>query len=493
MGSKKLKKCHIVYPHQLFEEVFSFPKETHFLLVEDPLFFRDKKYPRDFHKQKLVLHRASMKAFADRLKKQHFKLTYLEYEKYPDPNYVVKFLKKEKFDEIEVFDPTDYVLEKRLEKAFSGPSLDLCIIESPNFLTPLDTIHKFFKGKKKLLMNNFYIFQRKRLEILIDGKGNPTGGRWNFDVENRKRLPKNVKIPSETRFKKSNYVKEAITYVNRHFKKNPGVAEDFNHPITHQEAKKLLSDFLHKRFAEFGPYEDAISKKDSVLFHSMLSAPLNIGLLDPMEIVEEALSMEKKVPIASLEGFIRQVIGWREFMRAVYVLRGSKMRTQNALKHKNKLPASLYDGSTGIEPIDETIKKIESTAYCHHIERLMVLGNFMLLLQIQPDDIYAWFMDMFIDAYDWVMVPNVYAMSQFADGGTITTKPYFSSSNYILKMSDYSKGDWCQVWDGLFYNFLSTHRKLISANPRLRVLIKNLDRLPKEKLREMKSYIKDYI
>lgn len=250
---------------------------------------------------------------------------------------------------------------------------------------------------------------------------------------------------------------------------------------------------MKKRLAGFGAYEDAISEEQVVLFHSKLSAPLNIGLLSPSEIIARALLMEAKVPRASLEGFIRQIIGWREFMRAVYVLRGSEIRRRNVLNHKNNLPDAWYGATTGIAPIDATIRKVLKHAYCHHIERLMILGNFMLLLKITPDHVYGWFMDLFIDAYDWVMVPNVYAMSQFADGGTITTKPYFSSSNYVRKMSDYKKGPWCEIWDSLFYNFLSAHRSMISRNPRLNVLLKHLDRLSKEKRASMMANAKKYI
>lgn len=478
------KKCHLIYPHQLFQEVLSLPKGTHFLMIEDPLFFGDKKYPRRFHKQKIVLHRASMKSFADRLKSKGFSVNYFEYAEYPDPAYIAHVVKKQKFSHICVYDPVDTVLETRLKESFAGFE-NFTLLETPNFLTPVSLINDFFKDKKRFLMGSFYQFQRKRLGILVDDTHKPIGGTWSFDAKNRKKLPKDILIPASVRFKQDEYVQEAIDYTNRYFKNNPGEVESFNYPVNHGDAIRLLHDFLKNRFNLFGVYEDAISQKESLLFHSMLSAPLNIGLLSPIEIVRQALAMEDKVPLASLEGFIRQIIGWREFMRAVYILRGSTIRTKNFLKHKKRLPASWYDGTTGVVPVDATIKKVLQHAYCHHIERLMVLGNFMLLAAIDPDDVYEWFMTMFIDAYDWVMVPNVYAMSQFADGGTITTKPYFSGSNYILKMSDYKRGEWCQIWDDLFYQFLARHRTLIAANPRLSVLLRNLDRRNAEKPRSV--------
>lgn len=342
-------------------------------------------------------------------------------------------------------------------------------------------------------MNSFYIFQRKRLGLLLESDSQPLGGKWSFDSENRKKLPKNIEIPKPFVFRQDSYVKEAIEHVNKYFKNNPGSAEDFNYPISHLQAQHLLENFLNTKFELFGRYEDAISKHETVLFHSMLSAPLNIGLLSPEEVVRQALGFKDKVPLASLEGFIRQIIGWREFMRAVYEIKGSEIRNSNSLSHNAKLPLSWYTGKTGIEPIDDTIQKILKSAYCHHIERLMLLGNFMLLSQIHPHDVYGWFMDMFIDAYDWVMVPNVYSMSQFSDGGTITTKPYFSSSNYVLKMSDYKKAEWCGIWDALFYNFLDVHRKVIDKNIRLKVLLKHLDKMSPEKRHDMQKLAKRYL
>ena len=485
------KKCHLVYPHQIFEEIFDFAKDILVIIAEDPLFFGDNKYPRKFHKQKIVLHRASLKSFSDVLTAKGFKVKYFDYSLYPDPKYVADFLKQNDIFECSVFDPVDDALEKRLQKYCRAP-ISLNILESPNFLTPKTILNSYFSGKKKFLMSSFYIFQRKRLGVLIN-KGKPLGGKWSFDTENRKKLPKNVTVPDAILLKKNTYVSEAINYANKYIKDNPGDANTFNYPVDHKQAKKVLTDFIENRLYNFGAYEDAISKKESTLFHSKLSAPLNIGLLSPEQILKSVLSAEDKVPISSLEGFLRQIIGWREFIRGVYVIRGSVMKKENYLNHKNKLPDSWYKGTTGIEPVDQTIKKVLLFGYCHHIERLMIIGNFMLLLKIHPDYVYQWFMELFIDAYDWVMVPNVYAMSQFSDGGTMTTKPYFSSSNYILKMSDYKRGDWCNTWDNLFYNFLNDNHAIIAKNPRLSILLKNLNKLEPGRLSEIKKTINKYL
>jgi len=224
---------------------------------------------------------------------------------------------------------------------------------------------------------------------------------------------------------------------------------------------------------------------------------LNCGLLLPLEcaMAAENAYHQKKVPLNAAEGFIRQIIGWREFIRGVYVCKGTEERTKNYWNFKRKIPKSFYNGTTGIDPIDDTIKKVNKSGYANHIERLMILGNFMVLCEFNPDDVYKWFMELFIDSYDWVMVPNVYGMSQFADGGLMSTKPYISSSNYIIKMSDYKKGSWSDIWDGLFWSFMDKQREFFKKNPRMRMLISSYDKmdsLKKEKLLlDADSFIKN--
>jgi deoxyribodipyrimidine photolyase-related protein len=222
---------------------------------------------------------------------------------------------------------------------------------------------------------------------------------------------------------------------------------------------------------------------------------LNIGMLTPQQIIEHTLQYNTThhVPINSLEGFVRQIIGWREFIRGVYISKGREERTKNYWGFTRKIPASFYDGTTGIFPIDETIRKVLETGYCHHIERLMVLGNFMLLCEFDPDEVYRWFMELFIDAYDWVMVPNVYGMSQFADGGLMATKPYISGSNYLMKMSDYPKGDWQQTWDALFWRFMDVHRDFFLQNPRLGMLVRTFDKWSLEKQQEVLQRANAYL
>jgi deoxyribodipyrimidine photolyase-related protein len=315
-------------------------------------------------------------------------------------------------------------------------------------------------------------------------EGKPMGGKLSFDDENRLKYPKEKKPPTFHHFSMNEYHLESIQYIAQYFSTNYGkINSTFVYPVSFEETKIWLNDFFQHRFKEFGAYEDAIVSHEIILHHSILTPMLNVGLITPQYIIEEAISYAKKhqIPLNSLEGFIRQIIGWREFIRAVYQLKGTEERTKNYWKFTRKIPASFWNGTTGIEPIDITIKKVLSTGYCHHIERLMVLGNFMLLCEFDPNEVYRWFMELFIDAYDWVMVPNVYGMSQFADGGLMSTKPYISGSNYLMKMSDYQKGSWQETWDGLFWRFMHVHRDFFLQNPRLGMLVKTFDKMSAEK------------
>jgi deoxyribodipyrimidine photolyase-related protein len=356
------------------------------------------------------------------------------------------------------------------------------------FLNSKDDLTEFFRGRKRYSQTDFYIHQRKKLNIFIDDDKTPAGGKWTYDSDNRLKYPSNKK-PPEVNFPAINeYSREASAYVEKNFPNNYGVInKQFNYPVTFEESKKWFQQFLETRFEEFGAYEDAIVANEIILNHSLLTPMLNVGLLTPDYILKITLALaeKKKIPLNSLEGFIRQIIGWREFIRAVYELKGIEQRTKNYWNFKRKIPESFWRGETGIEPLDITIKKVLETGYCHHIERLMVIGNFMVLCEFDPDEVYKWFMELFIDAYDWVMVPNVYGMSQFADGGLMSTKPYISGSNYLMKMSDYQKGDWQLIWDGLFWRFMDKHRKFFLLNPRLGMLIKTFDKMEKKRKQEL--------
>tara|TARA_B100001057_G_scaffold402834_1_gene414905 strand:- start:4241 stop:5578 length:1338 start_codon:yes stop_codon:yes gene_type:complete len=426
-----------------------------------------------------------MKFYEDYLKSQDLKVTYINSnDNESNILSLLDTLKSKGFNHIEMYDPVDYLLNKRIKSKCNEHNIKLLVHESPHFLNSNEDLENFFKeSKKKFFQTSFYKTERKKRNILIDSDGRPEGGEWTYDILNRKKYPKGkippkIDIPRETK-----YIKDSQLYTDENFKENYGKMGLFNYPVTFDESEKWFDDFLENRFMMFGDYEDAIVKEEITLNHSILSPLMNVGLISPRYVITKSIdfSKENNIPINSTEGFVRQIIGWREFIRGIYTAKGSFERTLNYWGFKRKIPRSFYTGETGIEPIDVSIKKVLRTGYLHHIERLMILGNFMLLCEFDPDEVYKWFMELFIDSYDWVMVPNVYGMSQFADGGLMSTKPYISSSNYVYKMSDFKKGEWDIIWDGLFWRFMDKQREFFIKNPRLRMLINTFDKMSSER------------
>ncbi len=403
-------------------------------------------------------------------------------------------LRADEVTDVLVYDLVDDWLDRGLHRVCRRAGVTVTELVTPNFLTTREQIDETFARYKRPRMQHFYEAQRRRLDLLMDGDG-PVGGRWSFDDENRRRLPKHVTVPDMPQATRTDHVREALVWVRKEFPDNPGETTSFHWPTTHRQAENWLRRFLEDRFADFGPYEDAIAVDEPWLFHSALSPLINIGLLDPERVVRDAVAHagEHDVPLPSLEGFIRQVIGWREYMRASYVVHGADMRTRNALRLARDLGPGWWDGSTGLDPVDAVVKRVLRHGYAHHIERLMVLGNAMLLLRTDPDEVYAWFMSLFVDAYDWVMVPNVYAMSQFAAGELVTTKPYVSGSNYLKKMGDFPAGEWTAAWDALYWQFVEDHRDGFAANPRSSMAVRTLDKMRPECRRRLSAIAAEWL
>lgn len=481
----------LIFPNQLFFRKNDLALFDIVVLFEDPLFFFDSVYKVKFQKKKLVLHRASMRFFFDTL--SHPQKQYVSWESQTSLEKLIKDLVQTGVKKISTPDPVDYILKKRLVRAAKKHAVQLVFVHNASFLNTAQDNQRFLdrQGKKKLFFTTFYIDQRQRLKILLEPDGSPVGGKWSFDTENRKKIPKKVKITTRFSENLSPYVKEAQKYVERNFADHIGNTKDFFYPVTHEQAQEWLQVFLQDRFENFGAYEDAIDTQNHFLLHSLLSAPLNIGLITPQEIVHAVLeyfSQHPQVSLSSVEGFLRQIIGWREYIRLVYEKFGVQQRNSNSLGHSRKLSSAWYTAQTLLPPVDAAIQSAVETGYTHHIERLMVLGNLMLLAEVHPDEVYNWFMEVFIDAYDWVMVPNVYGMSQFADGGLMTTKPYFSSSNYVFTMSHYERGDWTSGWDGLFWQFVEKKADLLRKNIRSRFLVLQLEKMdPQKRVQHEKS------
>lgn len=486
---KELQIVRLIFPNQLFIENLEVSKNTLMILVEDDLYF--KQYA--FHKQKLLLHRLTMLHFKDTLEAAGFKVHIIQTSTQASIDLLAEKLKSHGDIEISYYELTDDWLQRRVEKLIKQLGVQARRLESPGFLTSQGLIEDYFDNNPNR-MQYFYEWQRKRLNILVEGD-KPVGGKWSYDTANRKKLPKNIELPEDYEELCSVYFEAAKSWIDKDFGANPGNGSAFDYPVTHKQAEQRLSRFLSERLSSFGPYEDSISKTSAEVFHSVLSPMINIGLLTPKQVVEAALKYNEshEVPIESLEGFIRQIIGWREYMRATYLRFGGKMRTSNYLKFDRSLEQSWWTGDVGLEPIDTVLRRLLKTGYAHHIERLMILGNSMVLLRIDPDKVYEWFMIMFIDAYDWVMVPNVYAMSQFAAGEMITTKPYISGSNYILKMSDHAKGDWSITWDALYWQFIDDNRQIIEKNYRTKMVVSLYDRFSDEKKKEIKAVAEKWL
>ena len=452
-------------------------------VIEDALFFHQYA----FHKQKLAFHRASMRCYADQLQCQGLTVRYLACEGHAlTPTDWVKRLGDEGFLSLHLYRPEDDWLTQRLREAAKSCSIALEFVDTPQFLLDRAAVKSYFVGKKHFLQANFYSAQRKQFQVLMDG-AKPSGGKWSFDEDNRQRFPKNQPVPALANGRtddEEKYWSEAVDYVERHFPLAQGEAQgDFHYAVSHGGAQRWLHAFLKDRLHGFGTFEDALVANEPLLHHSLLSVYLNNGLLLPKDVLEAVLQeyQQRDLPLNDIEGFVRQLLGWREFIRGLYLSVGRQQRTQNYWGYTRKIPQSFYDGSTGIVPVDVVIKKVLKNGYCHHIERLMVLSNFMLLCDFDPDEVYRWFMELFLDAYDWVMVPNVYGMGQFADGGMMSTKPYISGSNYLIKMGDFEKGEWTEVWDALYWRFIDRHRDFFLKNPRMGVMVKSYDKMDTEK------------
>lgn len=433
-----------------------------------------------YHRQKLVFFLEAMRNHRDLLRSFGFTVIYGELElsetQLPFTEKLAQIIKREKASTLTSFAIEDKFFRQELHDLCQRLNLQWRVIKSPLFLNDEQEIHQAISNDSRPFMKNFYERERTRKHILMTQAGSPVGGKFSFDDENRLRLPKNIQIPVLSDFTPSVHREEVIRIIEKHFHRHPGALSPWL-PATRKQAQQALMTFLDERLHNFGTYEDAIDERSPFLFHSVLSPLLNCGLLTPQEVIGEALKLIDRVPINSLEGFIRQIIGWREFVRGIYEKFSTREEESNFFKHHRRLTSAWYHGTTGIYPLDTAIKKAWDYGYCHHIERLMIISNIMLLSEICPREVHRWFMEMFVDSADWVMGPNVFGMGQFCDGGLFTTKPYICGSNYILKMSSYKKADWCDVVDGLYWRFIDKHRNFFNGQPRLSMMPKMLDRI----------------
>ena len=481
------KPLFIILGNQLFplNEINSY-KDSYFFMAED---FELCTYEKH-HKHKLILFLSSMRKYSSELKSKKVNVTYYQFNKkninltYEDK--LSEFIKSKNISEINMFEVEDKFFEKRILRFCKKNNIKINFLESPMFLNTRSDFKKYLSKVKKPFMATYYKQQRIEKNILMNGD-KPIGEKWSFDEENRKKIPDNFPIPSLPNFTEDSVVKDVKKTVDDFFPNHPGDVSSYWLGSSRKDALKALDVFIKDKIINFGDYEDAVKKNAPFLLHSVLSPYLNVGLITPKEIIKKILDTgkNKKIPLNSLEGFIRQVIGWREFMRGIYQNYDDKLENTNFFNHQRKLTDDWYNGTTGIDPIDDAIKDVNKYGYAHHIIRLMHLSNVMTLSQLHPKEIYKWFMEMFVDSSDWVMSPNVFGMGTFSDGGIFSTKPYICGSNYIIKMSNYKKGNWSDIIDGLYWNFIHTNKDILVKNPRMGMVMMSY--------RKLKEDRKDYL
>jgi deoxyribodipyrimidine photolyase-related protein len=439
-----------------------------------------------YHKQKLVLVWSAMRHFAEELRKNGYEVDY--YESQPNLRKALRsHRKKYKTGRLRLMDSAEFGVSTRLAESARSEGFEVEITPNNLFLSDKGEFARDTKGKKTLLMESFYRKMRRKTGLLMDGEG-PEGGRWNYDRENRERPPKDHVFPEVALFEPDETTRKVIDFVQRRFPKHWGSMDGFGWPVTRAGAKRFLKDFLDHRLDLFGPYEDAIVSGESTLYHSLLSPLINLGLLTPLEVCRAAEQRyrKKRARLNSVEGFIRQIIGWREFIYQVYHLEMPEYMESNFFGADLPLPEFYWSGETDMYCVSDAIGALHRNGINHHIQRLMITGNFALLAGINPQEVNRWYELAYIDAYEWVVSPNVLGMALYADGGLLATKPYASSANYINKMSDccnrckYDRrkatGDDACPFNSLYWDFVARNRKHFKKNPRMNMILSLLSK-----------------
>ena len=486
-------KLFIILGNQLFNPLYLNKYKDHtFFMAEDHGLCTYVRH----HKLKILLFLSSMRSFRDELKSKKFNVIYKVADKdfkIPYEKKLEKIIKEKKVKEVSFFEIEDKFFEKKIFNNLKKNSCKINQIISPMFLTNRNEFKAYLSKNKRPFMANFYKIVRFKLNILMNNDGTPKGKKWSFDEENRKKLPKDIIIPKISKIKETKETVKLKKFIDITFTNHPGKTENFWFPTTRQDAQKWLDQFLKERLKLFGDYEDSVTEKSNTVFHSALSPLINIGLITPKEIIEKLKKFESKIPINSYEGYVRQVIGWREFMRGIYQNFDERLESTNFFNHNKKMKNNWYEGNTGLPPLDHAIANAANYGWSHHIERLMILANVMNLCEINPKQVYKWFMEMFVDSSDWVMSPNVYGMGLFSDGGIFATKPYICGSSYVLRMMHFKKGPWCDVMDGLYWRFIDKNKKFFLKNPRLAMMVRVSEKMNKERKSRILKAANDFI
>ncbi len=465
------------------------------------------------HVQKIIGFFHAMRSFAEEISKKGHQVIYLKLDdkanKQSFEANIEQIIKDHKITDFQYQLPDEYRLDIQLKQICKSLKIQSKAFDTEHFLTNREDVKVFFNGKKQFLMENFYRDMRKKHRILMDGDDKPTGGQWNFDQENRKKYDGKVPLKAPLMFKKDvSAIYELLNSMQVAYFGNIKEKE-FDHPTTREEALQVLDFFCDLLLPSFGTYEDAMLKEHATLFHSKLSFCLNLKLISPAEVVEKVISTykenSKKITIAQVEGFIRQVIGWREYMRGLYWATMPDFAAKNFFENKRKLPHWYWDGKVKMNCLKTALDNSLDNAYAHHIQRLMVIGNFSLLAGLHPDEVDEWYLGVYIDAVEWVQITNTRGMSQYADGGIVGSKPYVSSANYIDKMSNYCTGcyydkkkkygDKACPFNSLYWNFYHHHQEKLKSNQRVSMMVNMVQKIEKKEMEQIlvqaDSYLKN--
>jgi deoxyribodipyrimidine photolyase-related protein len=454
----------IILPTQLFKNIKILKKYDLIYLIEEPYYLNP-----NYHKQKLLLHISSLNYYKDYLIKNDINVKYLHFNQI---NYNSIFNNNNNY---KMYNPID----KQMIKLFNKYNVEY--LDSPMFLNTYEDLlnYKNSKNKNNYNQSDFYKNQRIKYNILIDKNNKPLYNKWSFDTENRQKFPKNY-IENKIAQYNNKYLEYATKYINENFPNSFGIINNYYYPCTHNNAIKHLKHFMNNKIKYFGNFQDAISDNVIYGYHSNISALLNIGLLTPKEVIDLIIkyfnsSNNKKEIINSIEGIIRQIIGWREYMHFIYTFYSTDIININYINLNNTLPNSWYTGKTELSLLNNIILKVQNYAYLHHIERLMIINNLMYLYQIKFKDIYKWFMTCFIDSYDWVMIPNILMNVNSLDSNIkYMTRVYISSDNYLKKMSNYNNKNDFKIINKLYWDFIKKNKNVLKKDYGLASQVKKI-------------------
>jgi deoxyribodipyrimidine photolyase-related protein len=470
--------------------------ETPVIFIESLDYVRQRRY----HAQKLVLVWSAMRHFAEELRTEGWPVNYCVTDVFQDP--LLAWIEEHQITQLWIMTPTDLPFQKLIENLVLPCKIEL--IANNHFLWSKEDFEAWATNKKRLLLEDFYREGRKRFQILMDGQ-KPIGGQWNFDKDNRKPPKKLPKTPNALEFLPDQITESVLAKVQTLQTLTYGKLQPFRWAVTRSQALQVLEYFIRENLGYFGTYQDTMVTNEFTLWHSLISPYLNLGLLTPKEIIDrvEIAYFQQDIPLNNVEGFIRQILGWREYMQGLYHFLGEDYSQHNWFCHHHELPDFYWDGTkTEMNCLYQVLKQVEETGYAHHIQRLMILSNFALIMGVAPQAIEAWFHGAFIDAYDWVMQTNVLGMGQFADGGILASKPYASSANYIHKMSDYCGncvynqsdrvGEKACPFNFFYWDFLNRHYDKLKTSGRMNLMLGNLKRINESEMEEMQKLAKQW-